>query len=68
MLPDTTARCVGRQSLHPDVDVCPKRSTCERYTDFIAQAGRTWHGVVVQMHLCTDDSFASRIPVSSAKD
>jgi len=68
MLPDTTPRCVGRKSLTPDVDVCPVRNTCRRYTDFIGQPNRAWVGVSVQMHLCADDSFASRIPVIPAKD
>ena len=64
-LSETQSRCVGRTDLSPEGPVCPKRETCQRYTDLRDRGGDyAWpKHISVFTHVCSDPELSQFIAV-----
>ena len=62
-LPADMTRCLGRRSWRGDTDICPRRSTCERWTAL--QASEHPQPLPFALWLCEDESFARQIPMET---
>ena len=64
-LSETQSRCVGRTDLSPEGPVCPKRETCQRYTDLRDRGGDyAWpKHISVFTHVCSDPELSQFVPV-----
>jgi len=61
-LPADIARCLGRRSLTPESDICPKRDTCIRHLDTVQRAPGDPVLTPVEMWVCSDDRFVAWRP------
>lgn len=62
-LPRDIARCLGRRSLTPDSEICPRRDTCLRHLDTPQRAPGEVCMTPVDLWVCSDDRFAAWRPM-----